>query len=549
MVSAHTFWVLLAPVGFLLAAVVAGTAGGSSSRRAVVAVRLAATLGLLVAGGAALSVALRGSSWSSLVGVEGLGLAVRLDPLGVLILAMIAVLATVILQFSISYLDGEPRRGSFLSRLACTIAAVQVLVVSANLATLFVAWVLTSLLLHRLLVFHPDRPRALLAARKKFVAARLGDVLLLIAAVVLYRSVGTGDLRTILDAAGSDTITGPSLALAAGCLVAAAMLKSAMFPTHGWLVEVMETPTPVSALLHAGVLNAGPYLVMLTAPVVAAVDGAGTALVLVGGATAALAALSRITQPSVKVALGYSSAGHMGFSLLLCGLGLWPAAVLHLVAHSFYKAHAFLSSGSAVDEARAAHVPTPTRLGSPVRLAAGAVVALGVYVPLALLWGKGPDTEAALFLLGAVVVLATTQLVAAVIDSAGPALAWVGAGGLAAAVTSLFFGLEAVMERLLQGAVPTGGDGVAPLVAAALVLVGFAAIVLHQLRAPAAPLDGRRLAWRVHLRHGLYVNALFDRLVLRVWGPVDRRRSDARSSSSPFPIPTTEAAMATAARY
>lgn len=540
--------VLVAPVGFLVAAAVAGAAPRSSQRRAVVAVRIAAVLGLLVAGGAAVSVALRGSTWSPLLGVEGLGLAVRLDPLAVLILAMIAVLATVILQFSVSYLDGDPRRGSFMSRLACTIAAVQVLVVSANLATLLVAWVLTSLLLHRLLVFHPDRPRALLAARKKFVAARLGDVLLLVAAVVLYRSVGTGDLRSVLDAAPSGAIEGPQLAVAAGCLVAAAMLKSAMFPTHGWLVEVMETPTPVSALLHAGVLNAGPYLVMLTAPIVAAVDGAGTALVLVGGATAALASMSRITQPSVKVALGYSSAGHMGFSLLLCGLGLWPAAVLHLVAHSFYKAHAFLSSGSAVDEARAAHVPTPQRLGSPARMLGGLAVASGIYLPLALLWGKGPDTAPALFVLGAVVVLATTQLVAAVTDSAGPALAWAGAGALAAVVTSLFFGFEAAMERLLAEMVPDRAAGGAQLVAAALVLATFVLIVVHQLRAAARPGSARRLAWRVHLRHGLYVNALFDRLVMNLWGPGDRRRAAARSSS-PTPAPSTPAAMATAARY
>jgi NAD(P)H-quinone oxidoreductase subunit 5 len=484
-----------------------------------------------VAVASCVAVATGGAATTPLLGAEGLGLAVRIDPLSVLILTMISVLAVVILRFSVSYLDGDPR---------------QVLVLSANLATLVVAWILTSLALHQLLVFHPERPRAVLAARKKFVAARLGDVLLVIAAIVLYRSTGTGVLEEIFDAATAGSIPSATLAVAAGCLVSAAMLKSAMFPTHGWLVEVMETPTPVSALLHAGVLNAGPYLVMLTAPVIAQVSGAGVALVLVGGTTAALASMARVTQPSVKVALGYSSAGHMGFSLMLCGLGLLPAAVLHLVAHSFYKAHAFLSSGSVVDEARASHVPTPTRLGSPVRLALGAVMAVAIYVPLAIVWGVRPDSEPALFALGAVLVLATTQLVAAVTDSDGPVVAWAGGAVLALAVTSLFFAFEAAMHTLLHDLVPAVEAGPAQLVAAGVVTVAFGLVLAQQLRAPARPGSSRRLAWRVHLRNGLYANALFDRLVMWVWGPADRRRG---ASPTTQLRPTTEPVLTTAARY
>jgi NAD(P)H-quinone oxidoreductase subunit 5 len=539
--------VLIAPLGFLVAAAVAATAKGVRPAGAIRSVRLASWVGLVVAAASCVAVAAGGAVRTPLLGAEGLGLAVRLDPLSVVIFTMISVLAVVILRFSVSYLDGDARQGLFLSRLARTIAAVQVLVLSANLATLVVAWVLTSLALHQLLVFHPERPRAVLAARKKFVAARLGDLLLVIAAVMLYRSVGTGDLDAIFDAATAGSIASLPLAVAAGCLVSAAMLKSAMFPTHGWLVEVMETPTPVSALLHAGVLNAGPYLVMLMAPVIAQVSGAGVALVLVGGATAALASMARITQPSVKVALGYSSAGHMGFSLMLCGLGLFPAAVLHLVAHSFYKAHAFLSSGSVIDEARASHVPTPQRLGSPVRLALGAAVAIAIYVPSAFVWGVRPDSEPALFVLGAVLVLATTQLVAAITDSNGPFVAWVGGAVLALSVTSLFFGFEAVMHTLLHDLVPAVDAGGAQLAAAGAVTIGFGLVLVQQLRAPSRSGSDRRLAWRIHLRNGLYANALFDRLVMWLWGPADRRRApdtppDRHTRTSP-------PALTTAARY
>lgn len=538
MESALVLGVLVAPVAHLVAAGIAGTTHGIRPQRAIRATRLAAVIGLAAAIVASVAVAVAGTLQSPLLGAAGLGLAVQLTPLSVLVLTMISVLAVVILHYSVSYLDGQQRQGLFLSRLARTIAAVLVLVLSANLATLVVAWVLTSLALHQLLVFHPERPRAILAARKKFVAARVGDLLLLVAAIVLYRSTGTGDLPTVLDAAGAGAIDRAPLAVAAACLVSAAMLKSAMFPTHGWLVEVMETPTPVSALLHAGVLNAGPYLILLTAPVVAAVGGAGTALVLVGGTTAAVASMARITQPSVKVALGYSSAGHMGFSLMLCGLGLFPAAALHLVAHSFYKAHAFLSSGSVVDEARASHVPTPSRLGSPLRLGLGALLAVAVYVPLAAAWGVRPDSEPALFVLGAVLLLATTQLVASVTDSSGPVLAWGMGTALAAAVTSLFFAFEAAMHALLHDQVPDTGAGWAQVGAGALVVVAFGAVVVHQLRSAARPPGARRLAWRIHLRNGLYANAVFDRLVMWAWAPLDRRGSDERRHQAPTtPIP------------
>lgn len=527
--------VLLAPLAFVAAAAFSRTrapsvsrsvpTGGGGADPAVRVTGLATVVGVLVASAAAVSVAVIGTSTSPTLGAQGLGLAVRLDPLSVIVFAMISVLALIIVRFSTSYLDGEPRRPQFLARLALTIAAVEVLVLSANLVTLVAAWVATSLALHRLLVFHPDRPRAVLAARKKFVAARVGDVLLLAAAVLLYRTAGTGDLQGIFDAVAAQASTSPAVVVAGLCLAVAAMLKSALFPTHGWLVEVMETPTPVSALLHAGVLNAGPFLVLRTSPVLESVGAATTALVLVGGTTAVLASMSRITQPSVKVGLGYSSAGHMGFSLMLCGLGLFPAAALHLVAHSFYKAHAFLSSGSAIDEARAGHVAVPPRLGSPLRLLGATAIAVAIYLPLAALWGVRPDSDPALFVLGGVILLATVQLVAAVIDSDGPPVAWLWVGGLSVLVTSSFFALEGVLHALLHDVVPDASTGTVQLVLGALVVLAGVIVVAHQLRAPTRAATARRDAWRVHLRNGLYANALFDRLVMSIWAPIDRQRS------------------------
>merc|ERR1712025_375067 len=121
----------------------------------------------------------------------------------------------------------------------------------------------------------------------------------------------------------------------------------------------MEAPTPVSALLHAGIINAGGYLLGRTADLVQASAGAMAALVMLGGLTALFGAVVMLTQSAVKTALAWSTVAQMGFMLLQCGLGLWALAMLHIVAHSLYKAHAFLASGGAVRAVLSVRRPGP----------------------------------------------------------------------------------------------------------------------------------------------------------------------------------------------
>ena len=111
------------------------------------------------------------------------------------------------------------------------------------------------------------------------------------------------------------------------------------------------------ALLHAGLINAGGFLVLRFADVMAPSASAGMLLLVIGGVTALFGSIVMLTQTSIKVSLAYSTIGQMGFMLFQCGLGAYPIALLHIVAHSLYKAHAFLSSGSVVDLARASWVP------------------------------------------------------------------------------------------------------------------------------------------------------------------------------------------------
>jgi NAD(P)H-quinone oxidoreductase subunit 5 len=511
--------VLVPPLVFAL---VAGRARRHPGPRPVAIVRaglVAGALGVVVAVAALLVVLIDGSRQTPTLGVDGVGFSVRVDPLSAVMLAMIAALALVIFRYSCTYLDGDARHGAFLGRLAATVAAVEVLVVAGNLFLLVLAWITTSLALHQLLVFYGDRPGARIAAHKKFVVARVGDAFLIGASVILIVHFGTGDLGAIFagvsrEAASAGAWSLGAVDVAALGLVLAAILKSAQFPTHGWLVEVMETPTPVSALLHAGILNAGPFLAIRMAYVLDGSRPATTVLLVVGGFTAMFASVVLLTQPAVKVALGYSSAAHMGFMLMVCGMGFYPAALLHLVAHSFYKAHAFLSTGSVIDEARAHGVQLPQRLGRLDRIATSALVAVSLYLPLALLWGIDLGGDPVAVAVGGILVLGTTQLIAPAFDSDGPLAGALRAGGLALVVTLAFFTLEAGAHELLGTTVP---DSIArdavQLTVLAVILGLFATVVLLQIRGPVHRQSARQRALAVHVRNGLYANALFDRAV------------------------------------
>jgi NAD(P)H-quinone oxidoreductase subunit 5 len=455
-----------------------------------------------------------GTLQSAIVGWADLGLSLRLDALSAIMFTMIAILGFIILKFSTNYLAGDKRQAVFMARLATTIAAVELLVLSGNLAQLFLLWIATSVCLHYLLVFYRSRPQAIAAARKKFLVARIGDVSLLISFWLLYIHFGTGDLAKIFSSVPEMIQWNASLTAASVLLVIAALLKSAQFPTHGWLIEVVETPTPVSALLHAGLLNAGPFLIIRMGFLMNEATTASMLLIIVGGFTALFASVVYLTQPTVKVSLGYSSVAHMGFSLLVCGFGVYSAAILHLVAHSFYKAHSFLSSGSVVDVVRAKKVVLPQRRGSSWRIGFSILFVLSVYGICCLLWGIDPQKEIGLMAIGAIIVMGLSQALVQTFDTKGTlkavgrSVVWV------VVVTFMFFLLEKGSHLLIQSQIPAGNHLEGPLkVAAFAVITSFVLVILIQMAAP-----GRlQTAWSnhlgIHLRNGLYANVIFDRMV------------------------------------
>lgn len=266
---------------------------------------------------------------------------------GAWVAVVVQLLGAVIGAFSARYLEGERAQQKYVLALAGVLAAVHVLLLANHWLILIPAWVLVGLALQVLLCFYPDRPFALLAAHKKRLADRVADALLVTAAAMAWLEVGSGSFSELKGYLAANEAT---LLLQAGavCLVVAVILRTALLPVHGWLIQVMEAPTPVSALLHAGVVNLGAFVLIQLAPLVEAAPLARGLLVVAGLGTAALAGMVMLTRVSIKVRLAWSTVAQMGFMLMQCGLGLYTLALLHLLGHSLYKAHAFLASSSAV---------------------------------------------------------------------------------------------------------------------------------------------------------------------------------------------------------
>jgi len=274
--------------------------------------------------------------------------ALLLAPLNATVLALISFIALIVLRYARRNLLDDSDSARFLRWLGLTIAAVMVTVVSNHLVMFWLAWVCISLSLHQLLMFYPERPRAALAAHKKFILARIAEVFLAGAFFLLYQHHGT---LFITDMLAAYPVAQLSLAeyLAAILIAVVALMKCAQLPLHGWLIQVVESPTPVSALLHAGIINMGGFLLLLFAPLFG-LAGLAQAIVLVAaGLSMVLAALVMMTRISIKVRLAWSTTAQMGLMLVEIALGLYELALLHLLAHSCYKAYAFLSAGGEVN--------------------------------------------------------------------------------------------------------------------------------------------------------------------------------------------------------
>ncbi|MFM8706312.1 MAG: proton-conducting transporter membrane subunit, partial [Planctomycetia bacterium] len=258
-------------------------------------------------------------------GLPALNFGVYFDDLAAIMLLLISFIGAVICRYAVRYLDGDRDQGRFLCWMLFTLGAVFLLVTSRNLLQFAAAWIFADLGLHNLLTHHHHRPWAIWAARKKLLISLLGNAGLIAALAVTYATFGSFDYADIF--AGAVALREHSAANSmlvsamASLFVLTAMTTSAQFPFHSWLPDTMEAPTPVSALMHAGIINAGGFLVIRLSPLVVLSPAALCMLAMLGAITALLGGVVTPSQTSVKRSLAFSTIAQMGFMMLQCGLG------------------------------------------------------------------------------------------------------------------------------------------------------------------------------------------------------------------------------------
>jgi NAD(P)H-quinone oxidoreductase subunit 5 len=424
---------------------------------------------------------------------------------GAVVALLVQGLGVVLGHFSARYLQGEGQQARYISALAAVLAAVHLLLLADHWVPLIAAWAAVGAALERLLCFYADRPFALLAAHKKRLADRLADGLLLGAAALCWSTVGSGsfsDLFLHLQTQGAS----PALQWAAVLLAAAVVLRTALLPVHGWLIQVMEAPTPVSALLHAGVVNLGGYVLIRLSPLLEQALAARWLLVALGAATALLAGLVMLTRVSIKVRLAWSTVAQMGFMVLECGLGLTTLALLHLIGHSLYKSHAFLAASDTVRQARLQDLR-----GHAGPSAASVLLAPWATVPLVLAVAAAGGAAAWPWWWSVVLGLAWAPLLwraTPPAGQAGPSLAWHLLRGLALAV-----GLT--LAARLAHAVPWGLVDAPAAALGAVALAGMA--LLYGVQAALLLRPGALPGLRRWAYAGFYLDERFTRIALRVW--------------------------------
>lgn len=437
---------------------------------------------------------------------------VQFDAVSATMLLLVSFIGWIVIRYSATYLDGEARQGTFLGWVCLTLAMVMALVIAGNLVQLLLAWIATSLSLHRLLLFYPERVAAQRGARKKFLTARAADFSLIIAAILLAVTYDSLDISTI-SAAARNGAGGTLAIVAAAFLAIAALLKSAQFPLHGWLTEVMEAPTPVSALLHAGVINAGGFILIRFADVMLLAPGILALLVIIGGFTALFGGLVMLTQPAVKTSLAWSTVAQMGFMIMQCGLALFPLALLHIVAHSLYKAHSFLASGGAVERIAATRRPGPVAIPNAKAVGRAFIAALIIYGLIGALFGfqhKSPQAIA----LGAILIFGVAYLIAQGLADRAPRELTQRIAVFAVMSSIGYFVLHSLAFWLTAGTLPaTPAPGPLEWALIVLAVISFGVVAIAQAMFPLWAYHPAAAGLRVHLSNGLYANAMFDRMI------------------------------------
>jgi NADH-quinone oxidoreductase subunit L len=276
--------------------------------------------------------------------------ALRLDGLSLTMMGVVTGVGFFIHLFASWYMRGDESYARFFSYMNLFIASMLFLVLGDNLLFLYFGWEGVGLCSYLLIGFWYQDPANGAAARKAFIVTRMGDALMAIGLIWLYRDLGTLDIQQLILLAPRHFEVGdPAITLITLLLLGGAAGKSAQLPLQTWLPDAMAGPTPVSALIHAATMvTAGVYLIARTLGLFELAPYSLQAVGVIGAATLLLASFSALAQTDIKRILAYSTISQIGYMFLGLGAGAWGAAIFHLMTHAFFKALLFLTAGAVI---------------------------------------------------------------------------------------------------------------------------------------------------------------------------------------------------------
>jgi len=325
------------------------------------------------------------------VGLDGV---VAIDGLTVVMWSVVTFISGTVHSYSRRYMAGSRRISGFFVRVFGFTVFVMVLVAADSLVLFAVAWLSMGLVMADLIGYSRGWKQAREAARKARIYFVGGTAFLSVGVAVLWFGTGSTTVSGAMEGIGG--VTDPVYLAVVGVLLVAVAVQSALVPFHGWLLSSMTAPTPASALMHAGFVNAGGILLVRFSPVFSESLSVMTAIVVVGAFGAIFGKLMKSVRPDIKSTLGCSTAGQMGFMVMQAGLGFFSAAVAHLILHGFYKAYLFMSSSGRVEDT-SPEDEEQSSLG-----VVGALVTLAVALAGGLLFvfltGKGASLDSGLLL-------------------------------------------------------------------------------------------------------------------------------------------------------
>lgn len=330
-----------------------------------------------------------------------LSLFYKVDELSIIMFTLIGYVGICVVSFSLRYMEGNCGKRFFL-KISLLISSILVMVTSDNLMLFFTAFVVGNITLVRLMMHHSVWKAANASGMIALKNYMIGSVFMGLAFWLFYLATGENSIYAIVHYNGQSTIMCLGLIL----LLLAAMSQSAIWPFHKWLLSSLNSPKPVSAVMHAGLVNGGGFILVRFAPLYVQYPQLMTGIFLVGMFTSLLGTLWKLMQSDVKRMHACSTIGQMGFMFVQCGLGLFPLAVAHLVWHGLFKAYLFLVSASETHKSRFDFSCPPSVMNFSMALICGMASSLAFSYASNKSWFAGDSTLVLLF----VAFLAGSQL-------------------------------------------------------------------------------------------------------------------------------------------